>query len=110
LLIQLSEQGEEFATTRFNLAELYVGIERSTDPERESRSIDQVLRALTILDFDDRSARMFGALTAYLQKRGRPAGDMDVLTAAVAMTHGHDLVTRNAGHFAAIPGLTVFEY
>jgi predicted nucleic acid-binding protein len=36
-LQQLLRRGEFLVTTRLNLAELYVGVERSDDPEREEQ-------------------------------------------------------------------------
>jgi predicted nucleic acid-binding protein len=44
------------------------------------------------------------------QELGRPAGDMDVLIAATALTAGQVLVSDNASHFADIPELLVETY
>ena len=63
-----------------------------------------------VLDFDDSAARLFAGIAAELRRKGRPAGDMDVLIAATAMAGGHSLVTRNTAHFADIPHLTVETY
>jgi len=65
---------------------------------------------LTILDFDEASARVFGRLTAELYARGTPRGDMDTLIASVVLVHGDRLVTRNAKHFEGIPALVVETY
>jgi len=109
-LRQVVDRGERLVTTRFNLAELYVGVERSDDPERDERAVQAVVGDLGVLDFDDRAARLFGQITAYLQKTGRPTGDMDVLIAATSMAAGHWLVTRNASHFENIPDFAVETY
>ena len=107
---QLVERQEPLVTTRFNLAELYVGVERSVKPKSEERVIHDLLKFINVLDFDDTAARLFGQITAYLQVMGKPAGDMDVLIAATAIASNHILVTRNAKHFENIPQLTVEEY
>ena len=107
---ELVNRGEGLVTTRFNLAELYVGVERSDDPQREERAIQAVAGDFGILDFDDRAARLFGQITAHLQRIGKPAGDMDVLIAATSMAAGHCLVTRNPAHFKSIPELAVQTY
>ena len=107
---ELVDRGEGLVTTRFNLAELYVGVERSDDPEREEGAIQAVAGDFGVLDFDDRAARLFGQITAHLQTVGRPAGDMDVLIAATSMGAGHCLVTRNPAHFKSIPELAVQTY
>jgi tRNA(fMet)-specific endonuclease VapC len=107
---ELVERGEELATTRFNLAELYVGIARSGHPEKEEKAIRAFGGDLTILDFNDAAARLFGSITGRLQEIGRPAGDMDVLIAATAIIHGHIVITRNVRRFKDIPHLTVESY
>jgi len=107
---ELAENDQTLATTRFNTAELYVGIARSRCPEEDEKAIDTLLREFEILEFTDTAARVFGSITGLLQQIGKPAGDMDVLIAATALVHGHSLVTRNAKHFRHIPDLTVEEY
>ena len=109
-LRELVARGEPLTTTRLNVAELYVGVERSRSPAREEEAVLAVLSGLQILEFEERSARAFAKLTAYLQTRGRPAGDMDVLIASVALVSGESLITRDVRHFAALPGLTVPQY
>jgi len=107
---ELSDRGETLATTRFNLAELYVGVHRSDHPDHERRAVEGVLHDLEILEFDGVAAQLFGRLTALLQQSGTPAGDMDVLIAATAMVRQHSLITRNPSHYANIPALTVEAY
>ena len=87
-----------------------MGVERSDDPPWEERAIQAVVGDFGVLDFDDRAARLFGQITAHLQRIGKPAGDMDVLIAATAMAAGHCLVTRNQAHFKGIPELAVQTY
>lgn len=107
---EIAARGESLATTRFNLAELYVGLARSNRPADDEKAIDNLLQDVEILDFNDAAARLFGSITGFLQQRGTPAGDMDVLIAATALAYGHPLVTRNTKHFRHIPDLTVEEY
>lgn len=107
---ELAEKGQTLATTRFNMAELYVGLARSKRPEEDEKVIATLLREFEVLEFTDAAARVFGPITGFLQQIGRPAGDMDVLIAATALVHGHSLVTRNAKHFRHIPDLAVEEY
>ena len=107
---QLSQDREPLYTTRFNLAELYVGIERSKSSKSEEKLIGNLLKFINVLEFDERAARLFGQITAYLQMIGKPAGDMDVLIAATALAATQKLITRNARHFENIPQLNVEEY
>lgn len=109
-LRDLIRQHEPLTTTRFNVAELYVGVARSTDAKREHAKVQRVLEGLEILEFDDVAARLFGQLTAHLQVLGRPAGDMDVLIASVALAAGHSIVTGNPRHFADLPEIDIRSY
>lgn len=106
----LCSEGQPLTTTRFNVAELHVGVRRSRNAESESAKVERLIQGLTVLEFDDLSARVFGSVVAGLARVGRPVGDMDVLTASVAIAHGEVLVTRNRRHFSAIPGLVVLGY
>lgn len=109
-LKELVTKGQGLTTTRFNVAELYVGISRSQHPEEEEKAIRTLLSEMEILEFDDGAARAFGFITGFLQQIGQPAGDMDVLIAATALVYGHALITRSAKHFRHIPHLIVEEY
>ncbi len=110
LLRRLVADGERLSTTRFTVAELWVGVCRSRDPSGEQVAVEAALADLEILEFDEPASRVFGELTAYLQALGRPAGDMDVLIASVALVNGQTLVTRNVKHFLDLPGLSVAGY
>lgn len=107
---ELAERGQALTTTRFNVAELYMGLARSTRPKDDEEAIGTLLREFEVLEFNDAAARVFGSVTGLLQQIGKPAGDVDVLIAATAMVHGHSLITRNARHFRHIPHLTVEDY
>lgn len=109
-IAELAGKGQTLATTRFNVAELYVGVARSRRPQEDERAIARLLSEFEVLEFNDAAARVFGAVTGFLQQIGRPAGDMDVLIAATAMAHGHSLVTRNSKHFRHVPTLIVEDY
>ena len=109
-LEELRRRGAHFVTTRFTLAELYVGIARADDPPDEERMIKALLGNMRILEFDERAARLYGSITASLQSEGRPCGDMDVLIVATSLSAGHIVVTRNPDHFRRMPGLTVESY
>ena len=107
---ELTKKGQRLATTRFNVAELHVGLSRARRPEEIEETVNALLDELEIFEFNDAAAKLFGSITGFLQQIGRPAGDMDVLIAATTMAYGHTLVTRNSRHFRDIPLLVVEEY
>jgi len=107
---EIVNRNETIVTTRFNIAELYIGIAHSDDSRAEEAVVHGLIADLGILEFDDKAAWLFGQITAHLQNIGRPVGDMDVLIAATAMVAGHSIITRDISHFANIPQLTVEKY
>lgn len=109
-IAELIHRDETLVITRFNLAELLVGVYRSVDPEKERETVESVTGGLGILEFDETAARFFASASAHLRDIGRPAPDMDVLIAATALAGGHLLVTDNAAHFLNIPQLSVETY
>ena len=110
ILRQLLASGESLCTSRVNIAELYVGLEISDDPDHEQEAIDDYLTWTVVLELDDASARYFGRIRADLQKRGRLVGDLDILIAAIALAHNHPVITRNPAHFSSMPGVRVVSY
>ena len=110
-LRELVGRGEQLSASRFTAAELYVGVYRARERNRERETVDAVLSGLEILEFDEAAAKVFGRLTAHLQEIGRPAGDMDVLIAATAISANEPLlITRNPAHYADLPGVRVESY
>jgi tRNA(fMet)-specific endonuclease VapC len=109
-LEELIGRGETLATTRFTMAELYVGVAAATNPEAEDAKVSALLQGIEVLEFDERAARLFGVITSSLRLGGAHAGDMDVLIAATALAAGHCVVTGNAAHFLRIDGLRVESY
>ena len=107
---ELLRRGETAYTSRIAEAEFRVGPFRAPDPSRELAKVEDVLTACVILEFDARAAARFAEVKAHLLGIGRPPGDMDVQIAAVALVHGQSLLTRNAKHFADVPGLAVRTY
>jgi tRNA(fMet)-specific endonuclease VapC len=104
------QTGEVLATTRFNIAELWVGIHRSRDSAGELAKVEALVRPLVILDFDQRAAEIFGRVVGYLQESGSVIGDTDALIGSVCIVSGHSILTRNTAHFSRIPGLAVETY
>jgi predicted nucleic acid-binding protein len=102
--------GEEICTTRFNDAELYLGVELSNDRRRQQLAVQSILSRMRVLDFDDRAARQYARIVSILTRQGLPIGEVDSLIASVALANGESLVTRNVRHFRVVAGLTLVTY
>ncbi len=58
-----------------------------------------------ILPFDAPAAESAGRIAGDLEVAGRPIGVADPMIAAIALTHGLELVTGNTAHFRQIAHL-----
>ena len=90
-----------------SIAELRYGAAKSQAVERNNLALDQFLIPLEVINFDNRTASVYGTLRADLEKKGKSMGPLDTLIAAQALTHGFVLVTNNAREFNRINNLKV---
>jgi len=111
LLEQLRSEGRKLTTTTLNLAELYSGAYRLAESAGRVHAVEQFAEALVLLDFDVRSAKVFGELEAYLTREGKSVPVKDLLIASTGLSHGeHVVLTRNRKDFERIPGIEVRPY
>ena len=106
LLEKLVKGGEPLAVTPVTATELFDGAFR-TGKQAEITKVDEIMSNLTLLEFDFPAARQAGELLAALSEKGQKIGDLDTLTAAIVLRHGHVLVTKNKKHFQKIHGLAI---
>lgn len=89
------------------LAELELGVEKSSRPEQNASALMQFLSIMDVLPFTDLAAVEYGKLCAYLQKQGTPIGTMDMLIAAHAKAENAVMVTNNVREFERVPDLKI---
>ena len=102
--------GDALAVTVLTVAELTHGAHRSSRAADNLMRVDALLAAVNVLDFDEASARLFGALKARLEVEGRPIDDIDLQIACVALRHAAELATHNARQFGRVPGLISVDW
>ena len=90
-----------------SLSELEYGVSKSEHKEKNRDALNNFLAPLDIIPYDDKSAFHYGEIRAYLEKKGRPIGAMDMLIAAHAISIPVTLVTNNLREFKRIPDLRV---
>ncbi|MDX1632860.1 MAG: type II toxin-antitoxin system VapC family toxin [Thermoanaerobaculia bacterium] len=90
--------------------ELWAGAECASEPARERRAVDSLLRGVTVAHPDERFAPMYGELFAELRRRGDSIPAFDLLIGTAARVDDAPLVTRNTADFERIPGLHVLSY
>jgi tRNA(fMet)-specific endonuclease VapC len=86
--------------------ELYYGVARSGNPERQSERLRLFLNRFgDPLPFIAEDAEIAGDVRHYLSARGEIIGPYDLLIAAQALRLQATLVTANVREFARVPGL-----
>ena len=93
------------AISSITLAELAHGVEKSSDPSRNLRVVEDFVSRLTVLPYDDRAAWQYGNIRAVLEMLGQPIGVNDLHIAAHARSNGLTLVSNNLHEFERVPGL-----
>jgi tRNA(fMet)-specific endonuclease VapC len=93
---------EELATTAVSVGELAHGATKSQRASDNLARLDVLLAALTILPYDEWSARRFGKLKAQLEQAGEMISDLDLQIASIALNQEAALITHNQKHFSLL--------
>lgn len=89
------------------LGELYFGIFRSAQVEKNLRRYRRFFARVKLLPFTPAIAERFGAIKADLARRGEMIADHDLWIAAHALVRQATLVTNNERDFTRIPDLRI---
>ena len=98
------------AVSSITSAELYVGVAKSADRNRNGRSVRDLLAAVTVLPFEVRAAQAYGVIRSHLERRGQIIGPLDLLIAAHAIAEDAVLVTNNTREFTRVPTLELEDW
>lgn len=109
LVSELETKKFLLATTTVNAFELYYGAHKSNQPEKGLQSTKTLLNRLVLLPFTPKSAQKAGHIYAELEKTGQTIGLRDSFVAAIALTRGFAVVTRNIQHFRKIANLRIIN-
>ena len=89
--------------------ELEGGVYREPAHSQARRArLDTMLAAIPTLAFDDSAADAYGAIVANAGYSRRKL--LDRMIAAQALVHRASLVTKNAGDYADVPGLSLLAW
>ena len=102
IVLKLISQ-EEAALTSVSVFELYAGIEG----KRRLKQIEIFIRDLTIFPLDVIEAAIAGRIYTQLKSKGRLIGTHDILIAAICLTNGLPLYTKNVSHFSKIEDIQI---
>ena len=92
------------------LFELYVGIAKSSSPEKRSQQLSNLLTQVAVLPLDSKAAKCAAQLRACLEEQGQPISPIDILIAGTALAQSATLVTHNVREFSRVPELVVVDW
>jgi len=92
------------------LYELEFGLRRSTQPDKRRGQLEQFIRSVTVLPFEEKAAGAAARIRLELERAGVPIGPVDTLIAGTAAAWGATLVTRNRREFGRIRGLRTIDW
>lgn len=95
----------QVAISSVTLMELFYGAEKSSDPRKNTHTIETFAARLEVLNYDTAAAQHTGQIRAELAKAGRPIGPYDQMIAGHARSLGLIVISNNVGEFERIPGL-----
>jgi len=91
-------------------AELLHGAKKSRNPQKNRALVERIVEPYEIVPFDSSCALAYANTRAYLECEGQIIDPNDLMIAAIVLTHGGILVTRNAKELSRVPGLELEEW
>ena len=89
------------------VGELFFGAYKKKWSAARIAAMEDRLRSVLIVPYDEGVCRTYGEIRARLEERGTPLASNDVWIAACAIRHSIPLVSNNLGHFEKVPGLVL---
>ncbi len=108
-IAEFEKKGTRLSTTVINAFELYYGAYKSKKKLQNLAAARKLLRRITILKMNVKSAEKAGQIYAELEAGGYPIGIRDIMVGAIALTWGCTVATRNVTHLQKIKGLNLVE-
>lgn len=107
VLNKRKKEDDILAVAFMTAAELYYGVQKSTNPVQNSLLIDEFLLTMNIIHTDIPILKTYGELKVQLEGRGFPLADADLLIAATALIKCEKLITGNIKHYNRIEELKI---
>ena len=107
---EIEKKGNTIAVTSISIFELFIGVSLSIKQDQDRNKINRILNGLSIISFDEDSAREAGKIYAQKRKNGAAIEPEDSMIAGICSRRNEILITRNIKHFSDIEGLRVESY
>jgi len=110
ILASFNRNADQMCISSITLAELIHGVEKSSMPDRNRKSVDDFVSHLEVIPYDDAAAAHYGEIRANLERKGMVIGVNDLHITAHARSRGLIIVTNNMGEFNRVEGLRVEDW
>jgi len=100
----------QIGISTITFAELMHGVEKSSVPERNLRTVEDFVSRMELLPYDSDAALHYGDIRADLERKGTTIGVNDLHIAGHARSAGLVLVTNNSREFERVEGLRVIDW
>jgi tRNA(fMet)-specific endonuclease VapC len=101
---------DDFKISSVSIAEIWYGIEKSQQREKNLEIWRSFFAPFEIADFDQKAGEKYGAVRAQLESVGKMIGDHDCMIAATALVNDLVVITNNTKEFQRIKGLKVKDW
>ena len=92
------------------MAELYEGVYRSSDREKDEWALKNLLTGVSLLGINEETCKIFGRERARLHQKGTPIGDIDLIIASTCLEYNLVLLTDNIGEFERVEKIKIFGF
>ncbi len=111
---QLADSADEdFGVSAITASELLHGVHRASTPVQRRRNeafVEGLLSRIPIVAFDTVTARIHARMSAELAAQGTAVGPHDLIIAAMAISKGYAIATRDERSFPKISGLNLLRW
>jgi predicted nucleic acid-binding protein len=102
----IDQQVQALAVTSITVGELWTGVLALPEGKRRqtlAQAVGRVLQGPAVLSYDAAAARVYAILRRTAQDAGRGLSVEDGMIAAICISRGAPLATRNTSDFEALP-------
>ena len=110
LFARFMQYGGRLWISTITLSDLYTWAYKQDDPTVILNKVEDFLRDVQVLLFDQTCALELGKLRGTLLRRGITISPLDLMIGSIALVHNLTLVTHNTADFQNIPGLRLDDW
>jgi tRNA(fMet)-specific endonuclease VapC len=110
LFARFMQHGGQLWISTITLSDMYTWAYKQADPNPILEKVQDFLRDVRGLPFDEACAMELGKLRGSLLRQGITVSPVDLMIGTIALVHNLTLVTHNTVDFQNIPGLRLEDW